>query len=254
MNIIKSKAFLGVCLIFLALPFLINFLSCFHAPFASWIEPSPWTKFLGQYLSGFAAFAMLYVAWRTLLTTKEANRPFLVVDIVECGASHAFLRCRNIGHSTATNISIIIDKTFINSIKIKEVQKVLEDINNSREFVLEPNGKIIWDLFCIPSMWLKLREERHNERETEYEFRGERIAESQWKANEEIFKTNPFSVFISYNDYSDTFIVDYNNILEDIEPSKRISDQLFSVSWNLAEIKESLKSIKEKVNGTKQDK
>ncbi len=250
----STRKFIGVCAIFFALPFLINFLSCFDAPFQIWEQPSEWTKFWGQYISGFVAFAMLYVAWRTLLTSKESTRPFIVFDMVDCGASHAYLRCRNIGHSTAANISIKIDQSFIDKIQLDEVRQVFNDINNNRKFVLEPNGKVIWDIFCIPSMWLRMRSESRFGNEISYEFRGQRILEAKWNDNEKFFQTNTFNVNVSYNDYTDSFTVDYNNILEDIEPAKRIADQLFSVTWNLSEIKESLKTIKEKLNGAKQDK
>ena len=246
--------FLGLCLIFLALPFLVNFLSCFQAPFESWEQPSSWTVFWGQYLSGFSAFAMLYVAWRTLLTTKESNRPYIVIDIVDCGTSHAFLRCRNIGHTTASDITIHIPQSFIDNIKIEEVRQVFAEINSSRKFVLEPNGKVIWDIFCIPTSWLEFKEERVSEAGIKFDFRGSRIDESMWKENEIIFKSNPFEVRVSYNEYDDAFIVDYNNILEDIDPSKRISDQLFSIRWGLSYINESIQRIEKKVNVTEQTK
>lgn len=103
-------------------------------------------------------------------------------------------------------------------------------------------------------MWLRMRSESRFGNEISYEFRGQRILEAKWNDNEKFFQTNTFNVNVSYNDYTDSFTVDYNNILEDIEPAKRIADQLFSVTWNLSEIKESLKTIKEKLNGAKQDK
>ncbi len=129
MKVLKSKIFIVLCLIFLALPFFINFLSCFNAPFESWKQPSNWTTFWGQYISGFAAFAMLYVAYRTLLTTKEANRPHIVLDIVDMGYSRVFIRCRNLGHAIATNININLDEALIKQVKIAKVKESIESIN-----------------------------------------------------------------------------------------------------------------------------
>lgn len=130
-----------IAFIFFAIPFIINFLGCIHAPFQSWSEPSKWTMFWGQYISGFAAFAMLYVAWRTLLTTKETNRPYVIIDIVE-RCSIAYIRCRNIGHTTAQNIKLSFKMEQISEIAISEVKECFKSINSSSPFVLEPMVRV----------------------------------------------------------------------------------------------------------------
>lgn len=243
MNIIKSKAFLGVCLIFLALPFFINFLSCFHAPFASWIEPSPWTKFWGQYLSGFAAFAMLYVAWRTLMTTKESNRPFIALDIIDNGYSQVFLRCRNVGHSTATNINISISNDFFNLIPIQKVKESFETINTNQPFVLEPNGVKLWEIFLIPNTTLAIY---HNElgKDAKYLFKGEYISKKEWESNEKLFKSKTFTCGVSYKfnneTFRDTFIIDYNNIVYGVSDTQLVCSYLNSIMTQLYNINQTL--------------
>lgn len=242
MKLLKSKMFLGLCLIFLTLPFLINFLSCFQAPFESWEQPSSWTVFWGQYLSGFAAFAMLYVAWRTLLTTKEVNRPFIVVDIVEREYSKVFIRCRNIGHTTATDIKISLDDSFIQSLKIEKVKESLTSINDSNPFVLEPNGEIVWEIFCIPGIQLDYLYKNQG-KDIKYPFKGTHILKTDWEENENLFKSNILDGHVSYNEYSDTFKIDYNNILDGISTEKAISNNLFSISMCLKNIELKLNSI-----------
>lgn len=253
MKILKSKTFIGLCFGFLVLPFLINFLSCFQAPFESWEQPSQWTQFWGQYLSGFVAFAMLYVAWRTLLTTKESNRPYLIIDIADRGNSHAFLRCRNIGHTTATNISIKIPEEFINKIEIESVRNVLNEINNSNPFVLEPNGKKVWDLFCIPSLWLQLHEGGYGG--SDFKHRGISTPKSEWENNEQLFKDNPFQCKVIYNmEYEEIMNIDYNNIADDITPDKRIADTIFSGVMAISKIEWMLSEKLKNNNGTEQTK
>lgn len=243
-----------MCLIFLVLPFFINLLSCLPAPFESWEQPSNWTTFWGQYLSGFAAFAMLYVAWRTLLATKETNRPYIVLDIVDMGHSSVFIRCRNLGHTTATNINITIDKTFIRKIKIGKVKESIESINNIAPFVLEPSGEKVWEIFLIPRMQLDFFHHVRGEN-AKYPFKGEYILKKDWKDNEIIFKANILECNVSYNgEYFDHFEIDYNNILDGISADKRLSNDLFSITMGLSHIQDKLDEIKTAINGLDQDK
>ena len=179
MKVVRSKIFIGLCLIFLVLPFIINFLSCLEAPFSSWEKPSNWTLFWGQYISGFAAFAMLFVAWRTLLTTKEANRPYIILDIVDKGYSRVCIRCRNIGHTTASNIKIFLDETFINEIPIEKVKESLNTINNCPPFVLESNGEKSWEIFLIPGNQLDMFNNTWGEN-ARYPFKGIYILKKDW--------------------------------------------------------------------------
>lgn len=246
-----TKKFVGICSIFLALPFIINFLSCIDAPFESWSKPSLWTVFWGQYLSGFAAFAMLYVAWKTLYVSKESNRPYLILDLADAGNSHAYLRCRNIGHTTATNIKILIDTNFLNKIQISEVKQSLIDINALDPFVLEPNGVVIWDIFCIPSFWLQIQNEMYHEQEVHFPYKGQRIPKSLWVQNERIFQRFKIKCIVTYDEYHNEYNLDYNNLAEAIDPSKRIADQIMGISMNLSQIKFDISKIQEKINGTK---
>lgn len=253
MKILKSKIFIGLCLIFLALPFFINFLSSFSAPFESWKQPSNWTTFWGQYLSGFAAFAMLFVAWRTLLTTKEANRPYIVVDIVDRGYSRVFIRCRNLGHTIATNIKITLDNTFIEKIGIAKVKESVESINSTTPFVLEPNGEKVWEIFLIPGTQL---DSFHNVwgENAKYPFKGEYILKKDWEENEKIFKANILKCSVSYNDeYSEHVEIDYNNILDGITIDEKLSNGFFSIVMSLSHIQNELGAIKSAISA-EQDK
>lgn len=254
MKIFSTKIFFGVCALFFALPFLINFLSCFQAPYQIWQEPSKWTQFWGQYISGFVAFAMLYVAWRTLLTTKEANRPYIVLDIVDRGSSRVFIRCRNIGHSTATNIKISVDTTFIELIQIAKVKESIREIDQVLPFYLEPNGEKVWEIFLIPGTYL---DSLHNIRgkDAKYPFKGENILKSEWEENENLFKSRTLNCQVTYNDeYEDNFGIDYNNILDGISPDSRISDSILSVMISLSNINNKLDDVIKAINGTEQDK
>ena len=243
-----------MCLIFLVLPFFINFLSCLPAPFESWERPSNWTTFWGQYLSGFAAFAMLYVAWRTLMTTKETNRPYIVVDIVDMGYSRVFIRCRNLGHSIATNIKITLDNTFIEQIKIAKVKESIESINNTAPFVLEPSGEKVWEVFLIPRKQLDFFHHVHGEN-AKYPFKGEKKIKKDWKDNENIFKANVLECNLSYNgEYFENFEIDYNNLLDGISADKRLSNDLFSITMGISHIQDKLDGIKTAINGLDQDK
>lgn len=254
MKTLKSNKFIGLCLIFLTLPFIINFLSCIPAPFESWKQPSNWTTFWGQYLSGFAAFAMLYVAWRTLMTTKETNRPYIVVDIVDMGNSRVFIRCRNLGHSIATNIKITLDNTFIKQIKISKVKESVESINDTTPFVLEPNGERVWEIFLIPGMQLDFFHHVHGDN-AKYPFKGEYILKKDWKDNENIFKANALKCNVSYNgEYFEHFEIDYNNILDGISAYKRLSNDLFSITIGISHIQDKLDGITTAINGLIQDK
>lgn len=249
-----TKKFICICLFFLSLPFIVNFLSCFNAPFDSWSKPSEWTTFWGQYISGFAAFAMLYVAWKTLVTTKEANRPYIVLDIVDKGQSRVFIRCRNIGNSTAKNIKILMDENFIEDIKIGKVKESVEAINNTAPFVLEPNGEKVWEIFLIPGMQLDSLH-RVWGKDSKYPFKGESISKSDWVLNEDLFKAKTLDCQVAYNDeYVDSFEIDYNNILDGITPDKRISDNIFSVVISLSHIESKLDKIKTAIDGTEQNK
>ncbi|WP_286151342.1 hypothetical protein [Bacteroides acidifaciens] len=253
MKILRSKIFIGLCLLFLALPFFINFLSCLPAPFESWKQPSNWTTFWGQYLSGFAAFAMLFVAWRTLLTTKDANRPYIVVDIVDRGYSRVFIRCRNLGHTIATNIKITLDNTFIEKIRIAKVKESVESINSTTPFVLEPNGEKVWEIFLIPGTQL---DSFHNVwgENAKYPFKGEYILKQDWKENEKIFKGNILKCSVSYNDeYSEHIEIDYNNILDGITTDEKLSNGFFSIVMSLSHIQNELRAIKSAISA-EQDK
>lgn len=254
MKIIINKTFVVLSLIFLALPFLINLLSCIDAPFVSWRIPSNWTVFWGQYLSGFAAFAMLYVAWRTLITTKEANRPFIAVDIINDGYSHAFIRCRNIGNSTASNIQISLDNKFIEQIKLSKVKESLEVINSTKPFFLEPKGEKLWEVFLIPGTHL---DSFHGVwgADAKYPFKGQYISKKEWQENETIFRSTICKCHVSYNnEYEDSFNLDYNNILFGISDAQLISSYLNSIMTQLYRINETLVTITKSNNGTKQDK
>ncbi len=244
MKILKSKIFIGLCLIFLALPFIINFLSCLPAPFESWKQPSNWTTFWGQYLSGFAAFAMLYVAWRTLMTTKETNRPYIVVDIVDMGYSRVFIRCRNLGHSIATNIKITLDNAFIEQIKITKVRESIESINKTTPFVLEPNGEKVWEIFLIPGMQLDSFHQVWGEN-AKYPFKGEYILKNDWETNENLFKTKVLKCDITYNnEYTESCEIDYNNILDGISTDGKLANGFFSIVMSLSHIQNELREIK----------
>lgn len=251
-NYITYKT-IGVAILFFAVPFVINFLSCINAPFVSWTEPSKWTVFWGQYISGFASFAMLYVAWRTLHTTKEANRPYVVVDIIE-RRSVAYIRCRNIGHTTAQNIKIQIDFSYLSGLKIPEVKGSFESIVSAPPFVLEPNGKRIWEIFCIPSSHLDYLNNYRTEIELTYDFKGKRITKSSWIQNEEIFKSNVIKCDVSYDNYKNTYSLEYNNRLLDYEPAELISDSISGVAINLSNLVWPLGKIKEKYCGNDKNK
>lgn len=243
-----------IAFIFFAIPFIINFLGCIHAPFQSWSEPSKWTMFWGQYISGFAAFAMLYVAWRTLLTTKETNRPYVIIDIVE-RCSIAYIRCRNIGHTTAQNIKLSFKMEQISEIAISEVKECFKSINSSSPFVLEPNGTRVWEVFCIPSHWLDCISDRPMETKRTYEFKGKRIPKEDWVNNETSFKSRNLNCTVSYDGYpKEDFVIDYNNRLYDYAPAELISDSIDGISRSLAYIRYSIDKIKEKYCDNEQTK
>lgn len=249
----RIKTIIGICCLFLAIPLLINLLSLIPAPYKCWEAPSMWTSFWGQYISGFASLAMLYVAWKTLINAREVNRPFIIVDLID-KKGVLFLRCRNIGNSTAYGIKINISQTFIDTIKIQQVKDAFYDVNKQGEFMLESNGKKLFDLLMIPCSYNDKMYRFQWEKEAYYPFKGERILKSIWVENEKIFTQNSFECTVKYNEYSEKFILDYNNRDEDIEPAKYLSDYLMSISLNLNSIKEEIKGIKEKINDTKQDK
>ena len=250
----STPKLIGVCAVFLALPFLVNFLSCFEAPFYIWVQPSEWTKFWGQYISGFVAFVMLYVAWKTLYETKEANRPYIVIDIVDRGDYRVFIRCRNIGKTTASNITITVDDSIFGQIKIDKVRESFASINETRPFFLEPNGEKVWEVFLIPGQQLDAFH-RVWGKDAKYPFKGEHILKSEWVENEILFKSKTVNCQVTYNnEYKDSFEIDYNNILDGISPEKRIADNIFSVMVNLSHINDKLDNIIKAINGTKQDK
>lgn len=236
---------IGIAIIFFALPFIINFLSCFNAPFESWEEPSKWTVFWGQYISGFAAFAMLYVAWRTLMTTKEANRPYIIVDIVE-RKSIAYIRCRNIGHTTAQNIKIQFNHSQLAAIQMSKVKDSFNSIKDAPPFVLEPNGKRIWELFCIPSDYLDYLNDYKREPERTYEFKGKRIAKTIWANNEDYFKSIILECTVTYDGYKNDYYLDYNNRLFDYEPAQLISESLSGICFGLGNLKWPIEQIRDK--------
>ena len=139
------------------------------------------------------------------MTTKETNRPYIVVDIVDMGYSRVFIRCRNLGHSIATNIKITLDNTFIEQIKIAKVKESIESINNTAPFVLEPSGEKVWEVFLIPRKQLDFFHHVHGEN-AKYPFKGEYILKKDWKDNENIFKANVLECNLSYNgEYFENF-------------------------------------------------
>lgn len=249
----KIKCLIGICCLFMVIPLFINFLSVIPAPFKSWENPSTWTSFWGQYLSGFASIAMLYVAWKSLVEAREVNRPFIIVDLVEKKGT-LYIRCRNIGHSTAFNIKLRLEESFIRKFQIGKVKDALSFINKQAEFILEPNGKKLFELSMIPCSYNDMMHKFQWETEASYPFKGEKFLKSLWIDNEKIFIENTIHCTVEYNNYSEKFILDYNNREEDIEPAKYISDYLMSISLNLSNVKDEIKALKEKINGTEQNK
>ena len=169
------------------------------------------------------------------MTTKETNRPYIVVDIVDMGYSRVFIRCRNLGHSIATNIKITLDNTFIEQIKIAKVKESIESINNTAPFVLEPSGEKVWEVFLIPRKQLDFFHHVHGEN-------------AKYKAN--VLECN-----LSYNgEYFENFEIDYNNLLDGISADKRLSNDLFSITMGISHIQDKLDGIKTAINGLDQDK
>jgi hypothetical protein len=200
------------------------------------------------------AFIMLYVAWNTLKTTKEANRPYIILDIVDKGMARVFIRCRNIGHSTATNVKISVDESFVNAITIDKVKESLLSINNAAPFVLESNGEKIWEIFCIPGVVADAIYDAYG-KDRFYPFKGANIQKSLWQTNEVIFKSTILKCKVEYNEeYSESFEIDYNNMLDGISANRRISDNIFSIVISLSKIEGELKSIKSAINGDEQTK
>lgn len=69
--------------------------------------------------------------------------------------------------------------------------------------------------------------------------------------NEKIFQSDTIKCNVTYNTFSDKFIVDYNNRDEDIDAAKYVSDHLMGISFNIANVKEELRGINEKLNPEK---
>ncbi len=190
------------------------------------------------------------------MTTKESNRPFIALDIINNGNSHAFLRCRNVGHSTATNIRISIENDFTNQISIQKVKESFETINSTNPFFMEPNGQKIWEIFLIPGIQLS---SFHNEfcKNGSYQFKGEEISISEWKNNEEFFKSHTFTCKVTYDfnneTYRDIFTIDYNNIIYGVSDAQLVSSYLNSIMTQLYNINKTL-TLKQKINGTEQNK
>lgn len=240
----------GIVCLFLAVPLFVNFLSSIPAPFKSWELPSVWTVFWGQYLSGCASIAMLYVAWKSLLEAREVNRPYIIVDMVEKKGA-VYIRCRNIGNSTAHHVKLSMTGKIFDSIQIDKIKAVIASIDHQSDFMLEPNGKKLFELFLIPCSYNDMLYGYQYSRVQAYPFKGENISRDSWLDNEKIFQSDTIECNVTYNTFSDKFILDYNNRDEDIDAAKYVSDHLMGISFNLANVKEELRGINEKLNPEK---
>lgn len=240
--------------IIIGLPYLINTCYLWEAPNEIWQSPSEWTKFWGQYLWGALSVIMIVIAWLTLKTTKEANRPYISVDFVSQSNGHAFIRCRNLGNSMASNVKINIAESFIKKLNLQVVKSALEEINKTEPFYLPSKEEKIWDIFLIPSYSLYYKYFLQNDK-TAYDYKGTSLSETEWKENARLFESTLMECNVNYNkEYSDIFQLDYNNILDGTSIPAKISADLFSIMFVLSKINDTITSLVEKYNGAKQDK
>jgi len=251
---LRAKVIFAITVLLIVLfPIIVNCCYLQNAPFDSWMRPSEWTKFWGQYIWGALSVIMLVIAWKTLITTKEANRPFICIDFVDRGNNHAFLRCRNLGNSIASNIVIKLEESFIDKVKLDIVRDTLLEINNTEPFVLPAKEERIWDLFLMPSYGLNFKYSLQGDKSA-FDYKGTSLSEEDWKDNEKIFNSNLIQCMVEYNkEYSYSFQLDYNNILDGVSSTKKISGDLFSIMFVLSKINDTITEFTKK-HGTEQDK
>lgn len=130
MNFIRKYLWL-IIIGFILLPIGLNYILNVNIGANVIGMPKDWLNFWGTYISGFASFVMLFIAWKTLMETKSANRPYISIQLLRSNGK-LYLECRNIGKSIATDVNITFPKNFIDKVPSDIIKKNIQSISKQK--------------------------------------------------------------------------------------------------------------------------
>lgn len=235
------KKYWWVIVLFIAFPFFVNFAVTRTTPFDCTVagEPKDWLMLWGGYIGGFASFVMLFVAWRTLMENKSANRPHIHIRIIR-KFGILYLECNNIGKSTALNIKIEFPKEFIKAILLDVVKSNILEIEKY-DFPLPVDAKKYIKL-CFGKLDNRLLDIYGSDsKEKTITFNGEKIKMIDSNANLQYFNDTLKYIKVHYNnEYNERIPIDTSSY-EEIE-----QDMMRVIACRLEGIENYLETIANK--------
>lgn len=200
-----------IVVVVITAPFVINWVILQPQKFEVVGDGTHWLGFWATYISAVASFAMVVITWVTLKQSKKQNelilqqnkeqlnelkrqweeeqRPYLEIALVKIGYPYQyFIEIRNIGKTSADNITFNFDSEFINGIGNKEIGNALSGIGTNPFKILSNELKRF-----------KLIEERSYSRVEYFNIAGAQINEEQYNIVSKYLKSCDFVIQGEYN-------------------------------------------------------
>lgn len=236
-NHIKKYWMYYICVFFILFPFLIGALVACHR-FVPWDfagEPKDWLSFWGSYISGIASFVMIWIAWKTLVESKESNRPFIYAKVTKrLGKINLVLE--NVGKTPALNLIITFNQ-------LNEETKIFSNNINNLSIAL-PTNKIqkiflcFYELTTASSLFITEADVKTNI----IRFYGKEYSFDEYNNLYNQFSKNVNTITIKYNQYIQTIPIDIQN------PEEEKQDLLLIIARRLESIENNIKSLNSKQN------
>lgn len=233
-NHIKKYWVCYTCSFFIILlPFIIGALTACNK-FVPWEiagEPKDWLTFWGSYISGIASFIMIWVAWKTLIESKEINRPFIYVRVTK-RLSKIYLVLENVGKLPALNLTVsfnqLNENTKLFSQDIDKMNMVIPADRNQKIF-------LCFDKLTRANATFITDADAKNET---IKFRGKKYSFEQYNNLYDQLINEVNTIIIKYNQYDEMVPINLQC------PEEEQQDLLLVIARELERIGESLKSKK----------
>lgn len=225
------------CIFFILFPFLIGVLTACNK-FVPWNiagEPKDWLSFWGSYISGIASFVMIWIAWKTLVESKESNRPFIYAKVTK-RLGKIYLVLENVGKTPALNLIITFNQ-------LNEETKIFSNNINDLSIAL-PTNKIqkiflcFYELTTASSLFITEADVKTNI----IRFSGKEYSFDEYNNLYNQFSKNVNTITIKYNQYIQTIPIDIQN------PEEEKQDLLSIIAHRLEGIENNIKSLNSKQN------
>lgn len=225
------------CIFFILFPFFIGALTACNK-FVPWSiagEPKDWLSFWGSYISGIASFVMIWIAWKTLVESKESNRPFIYAKVTK-RLGKIYLVLENVGKTPALNLIITFNQ-------LDEATKIFSNNINDLNIAL-PADKIQKIFLCFnelttaSSLFITEADVKKNT----IIFFGKKYSFEEYNNLYNQFSKNVNTITIKYNQYIQTTPIDIQN------PEEEKQDLLLIIARRLEGIENNIKSLNSKQN------